>query len=608
MKATQFLDDIVGNRDEPTFALDKAIVVDRKSPSEPEASIEKTKGEVSGVTAIPQGQSPQPMDSDQLKSRWLLHEQPVVETAIRVSRELHLRTPMEAQLAEAVQTKVCIPLHCRRDGGRSAATEHGHPNYESDSGATFVPPTTPLAQTFVDMDALETAVGTLRDADVRPANDDLMSKTASLTSLLPLSNDKKRALCTEAPNESSLNRCLSDASPQFERERHKLGLGASATAIQSGMSGDVNSFSSQSGRRQSRHSRFEGLVNRSARINGTQKDNRSRRFSKVIRSTDELALNSLVQEAHADAVASRTERKTQALQDALARYRNEPLKRRAAYTTRCHPRLPLSLATATYEGATGQVATHRSAGHQSAQQYRDPVNNKGLSTVGCVPLESGFLREALPTSTAAVFLKSNFCAADQENLEFVPYFGEDERGTKVSCLYDREALGLFNLESLQKQRIAGPEYQGVDTNNEIDESLKLLYKRLSGIVVEGLELPHSLNLSPTQAKLHRMLADIMGHDVDRIHDRYRKRVIGTSLKVSPTGVNVKQKRGTSTAYADTIDTYHSLLCRRCFTYDCNLHCASDPTPNLKRQGDLALMKDDSGYWNVRILSTSRRAL
>ena len=60
----------------------------------------------------------------------------------------------------------------------------------------------------------------------------------------------------------------------------------------------------------------------------------------------------------------------------------------------------------------------------------------------------------------------------------VPYFGDDERGTKVSDIYDREAHGLFNVDTLQKKRIVGPEYQDVYTNREIDESLELLYKRL----------------------------------------------------------------------------------------------------------------------------------
>ena len=59
----------------------------------------------------------------------------------------------------------------------------------------------------------------------------------------------------------------------------------------------------------------------------------------------------------------------------------------------------------------------------------------------------------------------------------------------------------------------------------------------------------------------------------------------------------KKNSDTSVAvpYECIMDSYRDLFCRRCFTYDCNLH-GNLPKANLHLLGELAVQKEVDGYW------------
>jgi len=48
-------------------------------------------------------------------------------------------------------------------------------------------------------------------------------------------------------------------------------------------------------------------------------------------------------------------------------------------------------------------------------------------------------------------------------------------------------------------------------------------------------------------------------------------------------------------YESIMDSYRDLLCRRCFTYDCNIH-GNLPKANLRLSGELAVQKELDGHW------------
>ena len=66
-----------------------------------------------------------------------------------------------------------------------------------------------------------------------------------------------------------------------------------------------------------------------------------------------------------------------------------------------------------------------------------------------IPLKTGLNQEILPTSTATVFMKRCYSAPNQKELNFVPYFGDDEGGEKASDAFDKEAGSMYSVVTLQ---------------------------------------------------------------------------------------------------------------------------------------------------------------
>jgi len=66
---------------------------------------------------------------------------------------------------------------------------------------------------------------------------------------------------------------------------------------------------------------------------------------------------------------------------------------------------------------------------------------------------------------------------------------------------------------------------------------------------------------------------------------------------SPTSTpSVKNSDAEKTmSYEHIMDSYRDLFCRRCFTYDCNMH-GNLPKPNIELQGELAVQKEYEGHW------------
>jgi hypothetical protein len=200
-----------------------------------------------------------------------------------------------------------------------------------------------------------------------------------------------------------------------------------------------------------------------------------------------------------------------------------------------------------------------------------------------IPLEGA--HPPRPHSSATIFLKTHYATEDEQTLKYVPYFGDDDKEDVVSELY--------NLEDREKQMEFGSEYQERDTNDIIDETLLVIKRRLEerDMVVNG---DTAKERSQLQTSLNESLALIMDEYLDRIHERYQLLFVKDKKdeKQEPTIKKPKE----ITSYLVAIDTYRTLLCRRCFTYDCNSH-GNLSKPNLDLQGELAVRKELEGFWD-----------
>jgi len=230
-----------------------------------------------------------------------------------------------------------------------------------------------------------------------------------------------------------------------------------------------------------------------------------------------------------------------------------------------------------------------------------------------------------------VFLRQHYATEDESTLQYVPYFGDDDKEDVVS--------ELFDIDHRAKLMEFGPEYEERDVNDEVDETLvELIYRAGERLLVKNVA---QKILSPwtkkkkdkgkkdgddddyrgssfdrhDEAIVHRMaqaLSDVMDLDVERINERYKLLGKQTSANAAAeskvkAGDNNEDLEGEgkeaapnsepslATSYEEVMDSYRNLFCRRCFIYDCNVH-GNIPKPSIEVQGELAVQREKEGFW------------
>ena len=170
--------------------------------------------------------------------------------------------------------------------------------------------------------------------------------------------------------------------------------------------------------------------------------------------------------------------------------------------------------------------------------FQNPRGRRWGTTLPAIPLEGA--HEPRPTGTTAVFLKSHFAIDDQKELSYVPYFGDNDRD---------DVVNLYSTEGRERMMEFGPEYQERETRRVIQETLELADEKLGGARDAAL-----------QKRLEDALATLLEVDLDRLH----------SLNDEATTTSPK-KSNSDLDYSGAVDSYRKCFCRRCFTYDCNIH-------------------------------------
>mmetsp|Transcript_8388 Transcript_8388/g.18797 ORF Transcript_8388/g.18797 Transcript_8388/m.18797 type:complete len:851 (+) Transcript_8388:112-2664(+) len=231
-----------------------------------------------------------------------------------------------------------------------------------------------------------------------------------------------------------------------------------------------------------------------------------------------------------------------------------------------------------------------------------------------------------PKSSSLIFLKSALAVDDEPSLSHVPYFGDGDNEDIYSELFDtKERERLYEF---------GPKYQEEETFATMDEVLRLmaareprlfgnaeLYdaaittnkQRLTGDGgVAKKERAKGTMQSNVQKleRIHLILSELTDVDLERVHERHSFcfRQGGESDKPKASSeehpkkgkeadLGIKKNSDTPVVvpYESIMDSYRDLFCRRCFTYDCNLH-GNLPKANLDLLGELAVQKERDGHW------------
>ena len=254
----------------------------------------------------------------------------------------------------------------------------------------------------------------------------------------------------------------------------------------------------------------------------------------------------------------------------------------------------------------------------------------------------------LPKSSTLILLNQSHAVEDEPSLTYVPYFEDGDNEDIYSDLFDlservrlyelgteymeEETFGLIDgvLRTLLAER--GDGFGRLLENEELYNAVIAKSNDLVEVAAEGSSANNAGKKKKTKKKstaashadieklerIHYVLAELTGVDLERVYERhvhcfFQSEELNASTKAesicvnNESGNNKKESSETSThnmtksdttkpeSYETIIGSYRDLLCRRCFTYDCNIH-GNLPKANLGLLGELAVQKEIDGHW------------
>jgi hypothetical protein len=273
---------------------------------------------------------------------------------------------------------------------------------------------------------------------------------------------------------------------------------------------------------------------------------------------------------------------------------------------------------------------------------------KAYTTSELQPLIIQGSPKARPLSTAIVFLRGLVYSQDDETLTHLPYFGDEHNDlSEVLGMEPRTSTGSNknNNVSLNKNDSDDDEIIGVWDIAHRQALLELgpLYKReeetevLKQLLIQVLGKLENFGNSvryPGSSKLIDVVAHVTLIKKERIREIWQSlrlenmshtaEIIGQDFGVGYNGFRTGTKdgedgslqregwsNGSSTIskqgksnscsdkplpYETLMDSFRSLFCRRCFTYDCNLHGNINNVKGSDLQGELAFENEQEQYW------------
>lgn len=227
---------------------------------------------------------------------------------------------------------------------------------------------------------------------------------------------------------------------------------------------------------------------------------------------------------------------------------------------------------------------------------RYPAYNNRITpfTVPVVRLNTKPASFSLPDFTTCIPVRKSYATEDSTVLTYIPYV-EEETIDSFNAVGDAN-FDLYDTAEREHRMEFGPEHEQEEVNKKIDETIERCLT---------LELDQDQDQGLDERALKMILnafAKVVDQPVEKLHGRYLHVVKDRAAKssvvidVSPAdsgeenndvGVDADVDVDHDARYLKGADSQRNMLCRRCYTYNCNHHGCMEKA-SLQLQYELAI--------------------
>jgi len=242
------------------------------------------------------------------------------------------------------------------------------------------------------------------------------------------------------------------------------------------------------------------------------------------------------------------------------------LQSQAKETTSSHPRLPAASESVCVGQGKSKVTIHS-------------ASSKNIKSTNVVKVKTSLIEAShppLPKSRTAILQNYSYMVDDEPEMKFTHNIDDDDEVTQEEVIQELVELGAnvrtYNFGQPHKEK-------------------KFLLDATLNRLIEKKALSQQVD---ERERCYADIAKVSKVDENIIRERHQ-----LQIKPDATTVDIERKSNSDNpvvaTYDGIIDSYRELFCRRCFTYDCNIH-GNLPKSNLDLLGELALQKEKEGKW------------